>query len=290
MGVRFSLDPKQGASQQAISIQGSGASSHHEASQAAQAILTLEQVSHQHRSTVLLSNISLSVQTGEILALVGPNGAGKSTLLNIMSGMTSASAGQVYYEGRPLCDLSCKERAKTIAVIAQHSQVDERLSLQDYVALGRLPHLGGKGNAEHGQHLESALRDTGLLGLKGRPFGLLSGGEKQRAHIARAICQQPRLLFLDEPTNHLDPCARGELLSLVSRLGITVVTVLHDLSLVPVFANKVAVLDKAQLVAFGHADQALSRENVQRIFGVDFIRLRHPKENRSLHYMDIRVV
>ena len=115
-------------------------------------------------------------------------------------------------------------------------------------------------------------------------MGLLSGGERQRAQIARALAQEPRILFLDEPTNHLDPRARGALLALVAELDLTVIAVLHDLHLVPGFANRVAVMREGRLVA---ADEALSRDLVRDVFGIDLLRLPHPHENRELTVFDI---
>ncbi|HMQ58220.1 MAG TPA: ATP-binding cassette domain-containing protein, partial [Rhizobiaceae bacterium] len=130
---------------------------------------------------------------------------------------------------------------------------------------------------------------TGLLPMGGRAIGSLSGGERQRAQIARAIAQAPRILFLDEPTNHLDPRARGEVLELVAGLGIAVVAVLHDLSLVAPFASRVAVLEGGRLVVCGTPDRALSPALVRQVFGVDVLRLPHPAENRELTIFDIPI-
>ncbi|SIQ96466.1 iron complex transport system ATP-binding protein [Rhizobium sp. RU20A] len=235
----------------------------------------------------IVRDVSLQVASGDRLAIIGPNGAGKTTLMQMLAGLLKPATGSLRLAGRPLDLLRPAERARLVAVVGQSDQPDRRIPVRDYVALGRIPHAGTVSPKVDAFLVCEALERTGMDGFARREMGSLSGGERQRAQIARALAQEPRILFLDEPTNHLDPRARGTLLSLVADLNLTVVAVLHDLHLVPGFATRVAVLSAGAMVASGPAAQALSRETIRDVFGIDLIRLPHPHEDRELTVFDI---
>lgn len=239
---------------------------------------------HAAGGAAIVDAVSLDIRTGDRLAIIGPNGAGKTTLLKLMCGMSRPSSGSILLDGQPLQALKPIDRARQIAVVGQADQPDRRISVRDYVALGRIPHATRRTRAEEAELIDAAMERTGLSSLAKREMGLLSGGERQRAQIARALAQEPRILFLDEPTNHLDPRARGALLALVAELDLTVVAVLHDLNLVPDFATRVAVMRDGRLIS---ADETLSRDLVREVFGIDLLRLPHPHENRELTVFDI---
>lgn len=234
----------------------------------------------------LVSGVSFDLQRGSILAIAGPNGAGKSTLLNLLSGTESLALGDVLIDGCSLRKMTAHERAKQIAIVSQQNVPDGRLRLQDYVALGQLPIATRRSAQQNNQSVQDILKLTGLAKLAQKPMAQLSGGECQRAHIARALAQEPELLFLDEPTNHLDPDAKGRMLSLVASLGITVVMVVHDLVMIPEFATHAALMKATRLVAFGSANAVLTPENVQDTFGVSYLCL--PHEGRLIPALDIR--
>jgi len=234
----------------------------------------------------LVHAVSLSLAAGQRMAIVGPNGAGKSTLLKLMGGLLPATAGEVRVGGIPLQRMCPMERARSIAVLGQNDQTDGRLQVQDYVALGCLPHRTLWAADRVRAQVEQALRLCRLESLRRQPVAHLSGGERQRAHLARALAQAPRLLLLDEPTNHLDPRATLDLLQGVAALGITVVAVLHDLALVPQWAQQVAVMQGGTLVAYAPADLALSPLRVHQVFGVHAFYLPHPDTAHPLLVMD----
>jgi iron complex transport system ATP-binding protein len=235
----------------------------------------------------LVRDISLKVLTGDRLAIIGPNGAGKTTLLRLLSGMARPTRGATTLMGKPISDLRAVERARFVAVVGQADQPDRRIRLRDYVELGRIPHGARLTSTEESTLVEAALERTGLASFACREMGSLSGGECQRAQIARALVQEPRILFLDEPTNHLDPRARGMLLAMVAELKLTVVAVLHDLHLVPAFATKVAILQGGAMVACGAPEDALSRTTIRDVFGIDLLRFSHPHEDREITVFDI---
>ncbi|MEM7208650.1 MAG: ABC transporter ATP-binding protein [Pseudomonadota bacterium] len=237
----------------------------------------------------LIDTISLSIEPGSVLAIVGPNGAGKSTLVSLLSGLTTPTWGSVHVEENPLATMATVERARKLAVVGQMEHPDIRLTVEQYVALGRLPWQGAVDELAHQAAVDRALELTASGALRDVPIRQLSGGERQRMHIARAIAQEPGLLLLDEPTNHLDPEAKGKMLSLIAGLGITVIAVLHDLALVSEFATHVAILDRSKLRAVGPVADVLEPEIIRDVFGVDLIRMPHPQETRTLSIIDIRV-
>ena len=235
----------------------------------------------------LVNEVSFSVRAGERVALVGPNGAGKTTLIRMIAGLARPSEGEILVAGRSIVAMSYAERAKHIAYVGQSDEPDGRLTIRDYVALGLIAHLSGFSAPDRDDQIDAALERSQLKAFAQRRLDKVSGGERQRAKIARAICQSPSLLILDEPTNHLDPQARGEQLALVASLGIPIITALHDLTLLDAFADKVAVLADGRLMSFGPPDEALSLATVRDTFGVDLHRLPHPNSDQLLPTLDI---
>ena len=234
----------------------------------------------------LLQDVSFTFGKGATLAIAGPNGAGKTTLLNLLSGVEEATTGAVQIAGEDLRHLSPSQKARKIAVVSQQSAPDGRLALRDYVALGQMPIWADHSAASHAEALTRILSMTRLTHLAGKPMNCISGGERQRAHIARALAQKPQLLLLDEPTNHLDPDAKGRMLSLVAALGITVVMIVHDLVMIPEFASHVALMRDTRITAFGPVADVLTPGAVRDTFGVDYLLL--PHDGRQIPALDIR--
>ena len=235
----------------------------------------------------LISDISFSVAPGRCVALVGPNGAGKTTLVRLIAGLATPSVGEVKLGGKLLAQMPHAERAKQIAYVGQTDEPDGRLSVADYVTLGRVPHRRASNSQSDQDATHRAVEAVDLGHLADRRLDQLSGGERQRAKIARAICQSPSLLILDEPTNHLDPQARGEQLELVASMSIAVIAALHDLTLIDAFADDVVVLKNGRLRAVGGPAEALTTSTVRDVFGVELHRLPHPDQPYDLPTLDI---
>ncbi len=240
--------------------------------------------------TALVDQVDLRVHEGEIVALAGPNGAGKSTLLKLLAGLLPPSNGDINLFGSPAAALSVRRRAQRIAFVDQREQPDGRLTTEEYVALGRIPHERDAPRDAHQRAVGNALDAVGLSRRRLDRLATLSGGESQRAVIARALCQEPSILFLDEPTNHLDPKAKGGMLSLIAGLGITTVCVLHDLALIPRLADQTVLLDDAAVVVSGATHDALSAAVVKQVFGVDFLHFAHPESGLPVSALDIPIV
>ena len=237
--------------------------------------------------TTLLNSVSFNLHAGEILALVGLNGSGKTTLIRLLAGLLVPSLGNISFSNRAFEGLSITERARQIAYFGQHDDADGRLLVNDFVGLGLFPHRSSLSSKEIKNRIEDALDRVGLFEKSNYQIAQLSGGERQRAKFARAVCQAPKLLLLDEPTNHLDPAAKGALLTAAMQLGITVVTALHDLTLIDDFATHVAVLKDGSLAGFGHPSDIINPQIIQEIFGVQMFRLQHPNKQRMLSSLDV---
>ena len=210
--------------------------------------------------------LSLTVADGEWLGLIGPNGAGKSTLLKAAVGIVEHS-GTVDLGGR------ASRAGLDVAWMPQRPFLPEEMSVTDYVLLGRTPHLGTFG--AEGQHdLESvqrSLQRLDLVEIANRPLGTLSGGEAQRAVLARALAQEAPVLLLDELTSNLDIGHALDVLEIVDDLrmqhGLTVVTALHDLTLAGRFAERVVLLGEGRVMADGKPSEVLTEELLRAHYG-----------------------
>ena len=226
-----------------------------------------------------LDDVSARLEPGTLAALLGPNGAGKSTLLRAVSGAGAGSAarrsGMVLIDGVPLEEYDRAELARRVAVVPGQTRVAFPLRVEELVALGRVPHehpLLGPRAADRAA-VDAAIERVGIAELRGRDVRELSLGERQLAVLAMAVAQGPRLLLLDEPTVHLDlrhQVAVMELLrDLAARDGVTVLAVLHDVSLASHFFGRLLLLDRGRLVADGAPSEVLTPERIRAVYGVD---------------------
>lgn len=227
----------------------------------------------------LLRDIRLDLPAGRVCALLGPNGAGKTTLLRLLAGLAAPTHGAVRLNGQCVSRMDALQRARRIAWVPQHLPADIPLTLNEFVALGRMPYLGAftRPAAADRQAVEQALATVELETRGGARLDSLSGGERQRAAIARALAQQAPVMLLDEPTNHLDLRHQHKLQLLLRELaaqGKTVVQVLHDLALAAEYADRVALLDNGRLVAEGEPHAALTPERLLAVYRWP-VRLQH---------------
>jgi len=221
----------------------------------------------------ILSQISLSVQKGEHLALIGPNGAGKSSLLRMLAGLDQPGSGSLSLNGINLSDLSRRDIAREIAYLSQTDEIDPAFIVEDYIALGRLPFRGDTNPYEDSLAIRNAAQHCEVVPFLQRRIEHLSGGERQRVMLARCLAQTPQVLLLDEPTNHLDLTARSRLLQLLRQLPLTIIAVLHDLSLVPEFATRALLLNEGKLVRDGSPTEVLSSQALAESFGLEAIQV-----------------
>ncbi|SEM50266.1 iron complex transport system ATP-binding protein [Pseudomonas sp. NFIX51] len=225
-----------------------------------------------------LREASLRVAPGEFVGLIGPNGSGKTSLLRCSYRFSRPDQGEVRLDHYNVWKQTPRWCAQRIAVVLQEFPEAFGLTVAEVVAMGRTPHKGlfdGDSTADR-TIARQALESVGLLGFEAHAFATLSGGEKQRVILARALAQQPQLLILDEPTNHLDPRYQLELLQRVKRLGIGTLASIHDLNLAAAFCDRLYVIDHGRIVASGTPEQVLTVTLLREVFGVDALVDQHP--------------
>ncbi len=232
-------------------------------------ILSCENLGWSVKNKAIVSNVSLQVETGEMLGLIGPNGSGKSTLLRMLAGVRAPASGTVKLADSPMSSLRQRDIACKLALVEQHADTEDRITVRDAVELGRTPFLSAlrPWQGEDDQIVNRALDAVDLRGFGDRIWNTLSGGERQRVQIARALAQQPEILLLDEPTNHLDIRHQLAILHLVRGLPITSVIALHDLNQA-LMCDRICVLQDGQIVALGAPSEILTVQRLRNTFGV----------------------
>ena len=241
--------------------------------------LRLADLSAHLGGTPIVSDVDLVVQPGELVGLLGPNGSGKSTLLRTVYRALRPTAGAVWLNDHDVWrDLTVREAAQQIAAVVQEPGTDFTFSVAEMVLAGRIPHKGAlrRDTNADAAAVWSALERVGMAQRAHRLMHTLSGGEKQRVLLARALAQQPRLLVLDEPTNHLDVAAQLNQLELLRELRLTTLVALHDLNLAAGYCDRVYVLHAGRVAAAGPVSDVLTPDLLAQVFAVRAHRGTHP--------------
>jgi iron complex transport system ATP-binding protein len=226
----------------------------------------------------VIQEVNLTVREGEIIGLIGPNGSGKSTLLKHVYRVLKPEEGMVYLYDKDIYELTARQTAQHMAVVSQETQAAFDFTVQEIVMMGRSPHkrLLESDTKQDYEIVHRALQYVGMEGFCERSFLTLSGGEKQRVLIARALAQQANLLILDEPTNHLDIHHQLQIMDLVKNLGLTVLAALHDLNIAAMYCDRIYVLQAGQIVASGTPEEVFRPQLLQDVFHVQSDIIVHP--------------
>lgn len=221
----------------------------------------------------VLDGLSLRLDPGQVTAILGPNGAGKTTLLHTVLGVLRPQAGRILLEGRPLASYRRSALGRLVGLVPQVEHVAFEYSVEEYVLLGRAPHLGmlAMPTAEDRRAALRALEGLDLLELQRRPVLELSGGERQMVVLARALAQGPRLLLMDEPLAHLDLSNKARILAVIRRLaaaGTAVLFTTHEPDLAPRVAGQVVLMRGGRLVASGPTEQVMTSSALSETYGV----------------------
>jgi len=226
---------------------------------------------HGERETIRGMNGEFAA--GLFHGIIGPNGSGKTTLLDLLAGFTTPDCGRIAFAGRRLSDYGRRELAKEIALVPQEISIGFGFSVYECVMMGRHPHIGAfsRPNVRDTEMVGRALAAMDLEELAARPVTALSGGEKQRVAVARALAQDTPALLLDEPTSSLDIRHTIAIMRHCRHLadnGRTVVAVFHDLNLACAFCDRITVLDKGRIAAGGPPEKTVTPELLAEVFGV----------------------
>lgn len=231
----------------------------------------------------VLRAVDAELAPGEVLGLVGPNGAGKTTLLRVMAGVLPCDEGRVSLDGRPLDSYERRALARALSYLPQGGTTHWAVSVETLVMMGRLPHLPAwQGPSPRDREaVQRALREVDVDYLARRPVTQLSGGERARVLLARALAGEPRVLLADEPVAGLDPYHRLEVMEHLCRLadeGKAVAVVLHDLSLAMRFCHRVLLLDAGRVVCEGPPESVFDASCLAQVYRVAAISGRHDGE------------
>lgn len=244
--------------------------------------LELQNVTLAYGDHVVLKEVSFWAMPGETLGFIGPNGCGKSTLIRAISRVIKPVSGRILLDGRDTFKMPRGELARLIAVVPQAPFLPEVFTAFEVVLMGRTPHLG-LFRYESRKDMELSLRAmevTRTLHLMERRVGELSGGEKQRLVVARALAQEPKVLLLDEPTAHLDINHQVKILDLIKILCVeqklTVVVALHDLNLASQYCDRVILLNGGWVCAEGMPEEVINPRNIKMVYGAEVLVLPHP--------------
>ena len=245
-------------------------------------MLKIQNVSFGYNTHQVLRNINFETQKGEILGVLGPNGSGKSTLIRCISGILPGFSGTISINGQSTATLNTVKRARWISVVPQNASLPSAFTAMETVLLGRTPYINFLGQISQldREIACSALEQVDALELSERVIGELSGGEKQRVNLARALAQSAPIMLLDEPTSSLDLQHQMKLLSLVKKLAkensLTVVIALHDLNLAARFADRIALLVNGELKALGTPWQVLKADILAEAYSWPVKVIDHP--------------
>ncbi|MDZ4737394.1 MAG: ABC transporter ATP-binding protein [Rhodospirillaceae bacterium] len=221
----------------------------------------------------VIENVSLAIGDGEMVGLLGPNGAGKTTLLRCLAGLLPGYSGTVNFDGVPIGDVERNALARRLAYLPQSAECHWPISVRNLVALGRLPHRsawGGFGPADR-VAIDRAIETADLAALAERPVNELSGGERTRAMLARALATEPASILADEPIAGLDPAHRLDVMALLQRLalsGLAVLVVLHDLTLAARYCHRLILLRDGHVQASGRPADVFTPGLLADVFGV----------------------
>jgi len=221
----------------------------------------------------ILDDLGFEVRQNDFLVIIGPNGAGKTTLLRTICGLSEKVFGEVMVLGKPLEGYSRRKLAATVALVAQQVNLDFAFTVEETVLMGRSPHLALlEQETKHDYEIAGqAMTFTQVDHLADRRLSQLSGGERQRVMIARAICQQPRIMLLDEPTAALDPAHQLHIMQLMQRLqeeeGVTVLMVSHDLNLAAMFGSRILLIKDGRGILSGTPEEIITPDNLRQAYG-----------------------
>lgn len=236
-------------------------------------ILEIENITYKIDDSLISDGINIKFEENTFTGIIGPNGSGKSTLLKQIYRVLKPTKGKIFFDGIDIEDISSKKMARQMAVLPQENQSDFDYTVREIILMGRFPyHSFFMGDHDFDADINLMKKYLDIVGLREQEnqyFKTLSGGEKQRVLLARALVQEAELLILDEVTNHLDIGYQYKVLEILKGLNMTIISAIHDLNLAMKFCDQVVIIDKGRIIVTGNPKDIITRENLKEIFKID---------------------
>ena len=251
-----------------------------------EALLEVEELVCGYDGHDVIRGVTFQVAEGDFLGIIGPNGAGKTTLFRALTRLLTPRRGDVRFRGRDLRHVAPKALAREVAVLPQSLDLAFSFTVEEFVLMGRFPHLAAFERVHATDHevAERTMALCDVLSLRGRNVNELSGGEKQRAFIAQALAQEPRLLLLDEPTSHLDIGHQVQVMDILQGLNrdenLAVVMVLHDLNLASQYCEQLILMKDGSIFSSGSPRDVLTYQNIEQVYDTVVIVKENPLNAR----------
>ena len=248
--------------------------------------INIKNLSFSFKENIILNTISLNIKKGQIYGLLGPNGSGKTTLLNLLSGVLKSNIGTIELFGKNIEELDYREKSKLIAVVSQTPSIIYGFSVEEYVLLGRNPHLSFWESEGYNDEkiMKESLRMCEIINLSNRKIESLSGGEMQKVLIARALAQETPIMLLDEPTAYLDIRSQIFVLNLIQFLvekhKKTVLLSIHDINLASQYCDYLGILKNNKIVLSGIPEEIMVREKLETVYKIPIYVTRNPLNNK----------
>lgn len=221
----------------------------------------------------ILQDVTFNINEGEILSLLGPNGTGKTTLIKCINNILKTKEGDILLNKQNISKMKAKDRAKSIAYVPQYSTVNFQISVIDTVMMGRTPFIGSNVTKEDKEIVFDIVKMMDLERYAFKDINNMSGGERQRVLIARALAQEPKILILDEPTSSLDMKNQLLILRLIKKIvvekRIAVIMSIHDLNLASMFSDKILMLKESKVFSYGSCGEVITEENIKNLYKVE---------------------
>ncbi len=236
--------------------------------------LEVKNLSFSYNEDKVLEDINFKVEDGEFISVIGPNGSGKSTLLKLINNLYKPKSGNVLIYDKDVSGYKAKDLAKRIAMVPQDTNIEYEFPVEDIVLMGRHPYISRfqKEDDEDYAIVNEALKLTNTSYLKGRNINRISGGERQRVLIAKAIAQNPDLILLDEPTSHLDINYQMEIFKLLKKLNenkkTTIILVVHDINLASRYSDRVILLKGGKVLGIGKPSEVINNDNIEKAYNL----------------------
>lgn len=245
-------------------------------------LISVRNLAYSYGDKLILDNINFEVLEGEIFGIIGPNGSGKTTLLSAISGFFNNYNGEINYRGKSVSKFKKKELAKSFAYLEQEGTPPLFFTVEEVVAMGRYPWSNNLFSLSYKDNeiIETVLKTLDLFSLRKQPIYKLSGGERQLVSLARALVQDPTVLFLDEPTNYLDIGHQVMVMNHIKKWQednkLTVIMVLHDLNIAAQYCDRLLLLNDGKIEVIGPVDSVITEGNIASVYKTETILINHP--------------